>query len=51
MWEEINRYATTKSTLFIIDAEDELASMKCQELSDANTYLMEITAHFNLVVQ
>ena len=49
MWEEVKKDAT-KSTLFIIDVEDELASMKCQELSDAKIYLTEITAHFNLMV-
>ena len=43
--------ATTKSTLFLIDAEDELASMKCQEATDAKTHLAELTAHFNLMVQ
>ena len=41
----------TKSTLFIIDAEDELSTVKCQESSDAKTHLTKITAYFNLMVQ
>jgi len=54
MWEEVKKDATTKSTLFLIDVEDELASMKCQEATDAKTHLAhlaEITAHFHLMVQ
>ena len=51
MWEGVKKNATTKSTLFLIDAEDELASMKCQEATDAKTHLAELTAHFNLMVQ
>ena len=50
MWEEVKKDATT-NTLFIIDAEDELSNMKCQESSDAKIHLTEITAHFNLMVQ
>ena len=29
---------TSKSTLFIIDVEDKLSTMKCQESSDSKTH-------------
>ena len=51
MWEEVKKDVTSKSTLFIIDAEDELSTMKCQESLDPKSHLTEITAHFNLMVQ
>ena len=51
MWDKVKRDATTKSTLFIINAENELSTMKCQESSDPKTHLTKITAHFNLMVQ
>ena len=51
MWVEVKKDATTKSTLFIIDVEDKLSTMKCQESSDMKTHLTSITAHFNLMVQ
>jgi len=47
----VKKGATTKSTLFLIDAEDELASMKCQEATDTKTHLAELTTHFDLMVQ
>ena len=39
MWEEVKRDMTSKSTLFIIDVEDKLSTMKCQESSDSKTHL------------
>src|ERR1700677_450302 len=51
MWEEVKKDATTKSTLFLTDAEDKLASMKCHEATNAKTHLAELMAHFNLMVQ
>lgn len=51
MWAEVKRDATSKSTLFIIDAEDELSTMKCQESSDPKTHLTKIMGNFNLMVQ
>lgn len=51
MWEEVKRDMTSKSTLFIIDVEDKLSTMKCQESSDSKTHLTKIIAHFNLMVQ
>jgi hypothetical protein len=43
--------ATEKSTLFLIDAEDTLLSMRCSDSSNPKTHLMEIKAHFELMVQ
>jgi hypothetical protein len=43
--------ATEKSTLFLIDAEDTLSSMRCSDSSDPKTHLTEIKAHFELMVQ
>ena len=51
MWEELKKDTTTKSTLFLSDAEDELASMKCRRSTDVKTHLAELTAHFNLMVR
>src|ERR1700733_7614320 len=38
MWTEVKQDATTKSTLFIIDAEDQLANMRCNESTDAKSH-------------
>ena len=43
--------ATEKSTLFLIDAEDTLLSMRCSDSSDPKTHLTEIKAHFELMVR
>ena len=51
MWEEVKKDATTKSTLFIIDAEDKLFTIKCQESSNVKIHLTKIMAHFDLMVQ
>ena len=42
--------ATTKSTLFLIDAKDQLASMKLADNSDPNTHLSELNEHFQLMM-
>ena len=51
MWDTVKTDATTKSTLYLIDAEDQLASMRCHESSDPKTHLAELKAHFELMVQ
>ena len=51
MWDIIKADATEKSTLFLIDAEDMLLSMRCSDLSNPKTHLTEIKAHFKLMVQ
>jgi hypothetical protein len=50
MW-EVKKDATTKGTLFLIDAKDELMSMKFHKATDVKNHLAKLTAHFNLMVQ
>ena len=42
MWEAVKSDATTKSTLYLIDAEDQLMSMRCKESPDPKTHLLEL---------
>ena len=51
MWDIMRADATEKSTLFLLDAEDMLLSMRCSDSSDPKTHLTEIKAHFKLMVQ
>ena len=51
MWNAIKTDATSKSTLFLIDAEDQLASMQCNDANDAKTHLTELKAHFELMTR
>jgi len=51
MWDIMKADATEKSTLFLLDAEDMLLSMRCSDSSDPKTHLTEIKAHFKLMVQ
>ena len=51
MWEAVKSDATTKSTLYLIDAEDQLASMRCEESPDPKTHLLELRAHFELMIK
>ena len=46
----VKAYATTKSTLFLLDAEDQLASMKLTDNTDPKTHLSELRDHFQLMV-
>ena len=41
----------TKSTLFLLDVEDQLASMKLAENDDPKVHLMEVKQHFQLMGQ
>ena len=43
--------ATKKSTLFILDAEDQLSSMKLEDNNDPKTHLSELKQHFQLMLQ
>ena len=43
--------ATTKSTLYILDAEDQLSTMKINNDEDPKTHLVELNAHFQLMIQ
>ena len=50
MWDEVTTDATTKSTLFILDAEDQLSAMKLADNDDPKTHLSELKQHFQLLI-
>ena len=51
MWDIVKTDATMKSTLYLLDAEDDLASMKLGDTEDLKTHLAELKEHFQLMVQ
>jgi Reverse transcriptase (RNA-dependent DNA polymerase)/gag-polypeptide of LTR copia-type len=51
MWDEVLKDATQKSTLFILDAEDQLSAMKLEDNDDSKTHLSEMKQHFQLMLQ
>src|ERR1700676_3953322 len=51
MWDLVKADATTKSTLYLLDVEDQLASMKLSDNDDLKTYLTELKEHFQLMIQ
>ena len=51
MWKIVKANATTKSTLYMLYAEDQLSIMKINDNEDAKTHLAELKAHFQLMVQ
>src|SRR6202040_3250665 len=51
MWDTVKSDATTKSTLYLLDAEDELASMKLTDNEDPKTHLSKLKDHFQLMIQ
>ena len=51
MWDVVKVDAMTKSTLFLLDAEDQLTSMKLAENDDPKGHLMEVKQHFQLMGQ
>ena len=51
MWDVVKADATTKSTLFLLDAEDQLTSMKLTENNDPKGHLTEVKQHFQLLGQ
>ena len=51
MWEQIKKDATTKSTLFFIDAEDQLSSMHLTESNDPQSHLNNFKQHFELMMK
>ena len=50
MWDAVKVDATTKSTLYLLDAEDQLASMKIRHNDDPKTHLTELKQHFQLML-
>ena len=51
MWKVVKEEATSKSTLYILDAEDQLSSMKLTDNDDAKTHLAKLKAHFQTMLQ
>ena len=51
MWKAVKDDTTSKSTLFLLDAEDQLTSMKLKENEDSKTHLMELKQHFQAMLQ
>ena len=51
MWEVVKANMMTKSTLYILDAEDQLSTMKINENEDPKPHLVELKAHFQTMVQ
>ena len=51
MWKAVKSDATTKSSLYLLDAKDQLASMKLAENNDPKTHLVKMKQHFKLMVQ
>jgi hypothetical protein len=51
MWNAVKADATTKSMLYLLNAEDQLAGMKLSNNDDPKTYLAELKQHFQLMLQ
>ena len=51
MWKVVVADVTTKSTLFLLDAEEQLMSMKLIDNQDSKTHLSELKQHFQLMIQ
>jgi gag-polypeptide of LTR copia-type len=51
MWNTIKEDATSKSTLYLLDVEDQLSSMKLVDNNDPKTHLNKLKTHFQLMLQ
>jgi hypothetical protein len=51
MWKVVKSDATSKSTLYLLDAEDQLSSMKLPDNTDPKAHLAELKVHFQLMLQ
>ena len=51
MWEVVVADVTTKSTLFLLDAEEQLTSMKLVDNQDPKIHLAKLKQHFQLMLQ
>src|SRR6202522_3378308 len=51
MWKVVTEDATSKSTLYILDAEDQLSSMKLADNEDPKTHLTKLKQHLQLMHQ
>ena len=51
MWDVVKAETTTKSTLYILNAEEQLANMKLYDDEDSQTHLSEIKNHFEIMLR
>ena len=51
MWEVVVVDVTTKSMLFLLDAEEQLMSMKLVDNQDPKIHLAKLKQHFQLMLQ
>ena len=51
MWKVVKDDATSKSTLYLLDAEDQLSSIKLADNNDPGAHLGELQNHFQLMLQ
>ena len=51
MWKVVKDDAMSKSTLYILDAEDQLSSMKLVDNDNPKTHLVELKNHFQTMLQ
>ena len=51
MWDAVKVDTITKSTLFLLDAEDQLTSMKLMENDNLKVHLAEVKQQFQLMGQ
>ena len=51
MWDVVKVDTITKSTLFLLDAEDQLTSMKLMENDNLKVHLAEVKQQFQLMGQ
>ena len=51
MWDVVKVDTTTKSTLYLLNAEDQLASMKLADNNDLKSHLAEVKQHFQLMTE
>ena len=50
VWDMVKADATSKSTLFLLNAKDQLTSMKLADNTDPKTHLSELKEHFQLMM-
>ena len=50
MWDTVKADATIKSTLFLLNAEDQLTSMNLTDKADPKIHLSELKDHFQLMM-
>ena len=51
MWEKVKTDATTKSTLYLINAEDQLANIQVSDLDNPWTHFTELKQHLELMAK